>query len=317
MTKSPSLRVCVAPDRMANAHIDRITRTSPAYDRLVLHRDLDALATKLRQAGRDVRTAGFGLLKTGLYRALTDDTGCPVLYVTPDPVTADLLADIRDRSDYKEHTAVTVDLPSDTAVALLRNPSSLKARILRRADTITVHHPLLAQALAEPPYRLSNVHAVPHTLPETPVRMPEPGQPLRLLWCGHIDKGNNLQPLIHAVAKLPGVTLTVIGHGPGRYAMPPVRLSRNLGLDKRLIWTGTDPMPSDTLLNQADAAVITAPCVNDDTLWLAARYRAAGLPVIAAAPDAPYIPPHASSDGLTVGDSSNPDSWLRAIQSLL
>lgn len=143
-------------------------------------------------------------------------------------------------------------------------------------------------------------------------------EPLRVLFAGRLLQGCGLDVILEAMRAafdVP-VTLTVAGQGPGRWAMPLVRMARTLKLQDKIRWLGNDPVPGIRELADAHVAVMPAPGVVDDPLYLEAMYMAASLPVILPKPYRTLGPMLCGIDGLDVDNPASPDSWAEIFRKL-
>ncbi len=127
-------------------------------------------------------------------------------------------------------------------------------------------------------YRALPVHSViENALPARETVQHARHEPLRLLFLGRFVRFKNLPALLHAVALLPHVRLTLVGDGP--IASKASALVRKLSLQGRVSFLpsvhGTE---KDKLLREHDVLIL--PSLTELSPHVAVEARAAGLPVL-------------------------------------
>lgn len=106
------------------------------------------------------------------------------------------------------------------------------------------------------------------------------GETLRLVWCGIIEERKALPLLLQALVRLPCAViweLKVIGNGPQRGFCE--KLSKSLGIDDRVYWTGNvEHAEAQRLMEHAHALVHSS--LKEGTPHVVLEAMSRGLPVI-------------------------------------
>lgn len=298
---------------------------------IFLDKALATLADDLTRKGTECRVAGFGGLRIGLSIKLTGllaDADRCVIAASSWRSAATAITAARQYVAKGRCIHTVVDLSCGSLLRAL-DPAG-KRKMLSGLSAVVVPLTVLRDRLAGAipwldPRRI-HVHSpgvplldVADTITPPADAMPiDHKEPLRLLFAGrlleHCGLGNVLEGMRMAF-DVP-VTLTVAGQGPGRYAMPLVRIVRALNLTDRVRWMGGDPIPSPEMLAEANAAVLPAPGIVDDPLQLEAIYMSASLPVIVPQTSTLPSPVLNGVDGMTVSQSDSPEAWAEVFRTL-
>ncbi len=154
--------------------------------------------------------------------------------------------------------------------------------LIRAAPHVIAPSEKVRQELTASYGRTHDTHVIPHgfyQLPDTTapadarkrLRLPE-SPAFVALYIGDARKG--LRPAMHAVARVAGTRLLVVGHSP---AGPYLAEARHLGIADRLTWAGPLADPADAF----DAAdVLLHPTIYDAFGLVVAEAMSHGLPVI-------------------------------------
>lgn len=127
-------------------------------------------------------------------------------------------------------------------------------------------------------YQRLPLHSViENALPEGELLLHARHEPFRLLFLGRFVRFKNLRPLLHAVANLPHVTLTLLGEGPVSKELS--QLAQTLRLKGRLTFlppkSGEE---KEKALREHDLLII--PSLTEISPHAALEARASGLPVL-------------------------------------
>jgi glycosyltransferase involved in cell wall biosynthesis len=148
----------------------------------------------------------------------------------------------------------------------------------RRASLILVSNPDTRDRLPEG-YR-HKTEIFPNVLLEkasTPDRRKR-DEPRVALFAGRLLAWKGVALAIRAVARLPGWKLIVCGEGPDEARLR--RLSRRLGVAKRVEFRGWVPRDELQVMMRREASVFVFPSLHDDAGWVVAEATANGLPVV-------------------------------------
>ncbi len=150
-------------------------------------------------------------------------------------------------------------------------------RILRRFDHI-IFSTWFQERLYRQVYKELPRHSViENALPEGELILHARHDPFRLLFFGRFVRFKNLRPLLHAVANLPHVTLTLLGEGPVSKELS--QLAQTLRLKGRL--TFLPPVSGEEkekALREHDLLVL--PSLTEISPHAALEARSHGLPVL-------------------------------------
>lgn len=158
----------------------------------------------------------------------------------------------------------------------LANP--LVSSAWRRASLILVSNPDTRGRL---PVRYRHKAEVfPNVLLEktSPADRRERDHPPVALFAGRLLAWKGVALAIRAVARLPGWRLIVCGEGPDEARLH--RLSRRLGIAKRVEFKGWVPRDELQVLMRREASVFVFPSLHDDAGWVVAEATMNGLPVV-------------------------------------
>lgn len=159
----------------------------------------------------------------------------------------------------------------------------------QRADRVIVPsahfaEKLVTQGVRTPVDVLSNglEQTVLDAIGTPAVRWPDPGAPLRALWCGRLSPEKRPEVFLDAVALTPGVEAIMLGDGISRRAV--VRAAARVGSD-RVDVRGSVPQ-AEVLAAMRTADVLVSSSFDfDNQPMVLLEAVAAGLPVIVADPD--------------------------------
>jgi glycosyltransferase involved in cell wall biosynthesis len=159
-------------------------------------------------------------------------------------------------------------------IAALR---AARTRALRTARTIVVPSRYLASIASGWGLRNERLHVVPNPAPASrPIQSTTPRR--GLVFAGRLTRQKAVHVVLDALARLPGVSLTVIGDGPDRERLE--RHARHVKLNGRVHFAGV--LPRERVLDalaRAEAAVLPSDWENFP--HAAVEALAMGTPVIA------------------------------------
>jgi glycosyltransferase involved in cell wall biosynthesis len=107
---------------------------------------------------------------------------------------------------------------------------------------------------------------------------PLPGGPFRVVYAGRLAPEKCVDDLLRAVARVPGVSLTVVGDGARR--VPLQALARTLGIDDRVSWLGYVPWGPGLLATLRGCAVLCLPSATEGLGLVIVEAMSQGLPVV-------------------------------------
>ena len=190
--------------------------------------------------------------------------------------------------------------------------------MLARADLVTVTTGALRDILTAAPYRLANrIEVVPLAISTQP-SVPDAthGEPLHVMYIGQLYAGQGVEDLLEAVARVNGVTATIVGGTPAeiaglRAALPAEAL-------ERVRFTGFVP-PAGIPALAAGAHAFAAPFRNERRMPFVAHtklaeYAALRRPVVA--PDLPIVHEHFPQGGVRTYRPNDVSSLAAALSSL-
>lgn len=188
----------------------------------------------------------------------------------------------------------------------------LTKAVLRRCDRIIVHsrsQAELAEQLSGKPPVMADL---PLVLLDVPKRSPSKQLSKHLLFFGYVRQYKGLDILLEALAKVPGVTLTVAGEvwgNPKRYES----LIKRLRLQRR-VTLRNGYVPADDLADYiAGADAVVLPYKSGTASWNVHLAHAYGTPVIATRVGSLPAQVHDGVDGLLC-DPGDPGSLTKAIK---
>jgi glycosyltransferase involved in cell wall biosynthesis len=102
--------------------------------------------------------------------------------------------------------------------------------------------------------------------------------PFPVVYAGRLAPEKCVDDLLRAVARVPGVALTVVGDGPRRPALEA--LARTLGIDDRVSWLGYLPWGPELLAALRRNAVLCLPSATEGLGLVMVEAMSQGLPVV-------------------------------------
>lgn len=125
--------------------------------------------------------------------------------------------------------------------------------------------------------RLPSHSVIENALPSAELLVHAKHDPFRLLFLGRFVRFKNLRPLLHTVAKLPHVTLTLIGEGP--VAKELSKLAQMLHVKGRVVFL--PPVHGEEKVKAyREHDVIVIPSITEISPHVALEARSYGLPVL-------------------------------------
>src|ERR1035438_702414 len=122
--------------------------------------------------------------------------------------------------------------------------------------------------------------SAPQLEPRLPARR-EPGEPLRIIWCGTCDPAKTLNIVLHALSRLkdPSADWLLIAIGDGRMRKSWMVLAARLGIADRCTFTGRVPR-SEVLSMMTCGHCLVQPSLYDATSTVVVEALSYGLPVV-------------------------------------
>jgi glycosyltransferase involved in cell wall biosynthesis len=159
---------------------------------------------------------------------------------------------------------------------------ALRGAVTRRARSVIVPSRHLAGLIRSWGIGAGRIRVVPNG---APVLEPAPERDLRRgVFVGRLVSWKNVDHAIRALARLPHLTLDVVGQGP---ELDPLRaVARSLGVDKRVVFHGALPR-QQALATLSRAGFLVLPSSYEGMPHVVLEAFALGVPVVAS--DAPGI----------------------------
>jgi glycosyltransferase involved in cell wall biosynthesis len=122
--------------------------------------------------------------------------------------------------------------------------------------------------------------SAPHLEPRMPARR-EPGQPLRIIWCGACDPAKTLNIVLHALRLVSDEyrEWQLIAIGDGRLRKSWMELAERLGIADRCTFTGRVPR-TEVHAMMTDGHCLVQPSLYDATSTVVVEALSYGLPVV-------------------------------------